>query len=196
MPRSMQKDYVDNAKLMSQKEFTPIAAACVKRFMEAVRQGKMDAFYSDTQLGSDEQFSELSRSTGFLGRLQLFTKGDAINEGLIPPGTYGIPELESIKLRTQIDVLPLARRTKALDMSEQTPITAYDAKSEQFLDIAARSGESDSKCMYGTSFLVFEPRKAVSGVVPGPSAQSRATSPCSFLFLRKTSTARKRPVLT
>jgi hypothetical protein len=109
-----------------------------------------------TQLGSDEQFSEMSRSAGFLGRLQLFTKGDAINEGLIPPGTYGIPELESIKLGTQIDVLPLARRTKALDMSEQTPITVYDAKSEQFLDIAARSGESDSKCMYGTSFLVFE----------------------------------------
>ena len=47
-----------------------------------------------TQLGSDEQFSELSRSASFLGRLQLFTKGDAINEGLIPPGTYGIPESE------------------------------------------------------------------------------------------------------
>ena len=34
----------------------------------------------------------MSRSTGFLGRLQLFHKGNAINEGLIPPGTYGIPE--------------------------------------------------------------------------------------------------------
>lgn len=47
IPRSMQKDYVDNAKLMSQKEFTPIAAACVKQFMEAVKKGKMDAFYED-----------------------------------------------------------------------------------------------------------------------------------------------------
>lgn len=111
-----------------------------------------------TQLGSDEQFSELSRSAGFLGRLQLFTKGDAINEGLIPPGTYGIPESDKkiIKLGVQIDVLPLARRTKALDMSEQTPIANYDATSDQFKDIAARSQESDSKCMYGTSFLVFE----------------------------------------
>ena len=111
-----------------------------------------------TQLGSDEQFSELSRSAGFLGRLQLFTKGDAINEGLIPPGTYGIPESDKkiIKLGIQIDVLPLARRTKALDMSEQTPIANYDATSDQFKDIAARSQESDSKCMYGTSFLVFE----------------------------------------
>ena len=34
----------------------------------------------------------MSRSTAFLGRLQLFSKGNAINEGLIPPGTYGIPE--------------------------------------------------------------------------------------------------------
>jgi len=47
IPRSMQMDYVDDAKLMSQKEFTPIAAACVKRFMEAVKKGKMDAFYID-----------------------------------------------------------------------------------------------------------------------------------------------------
>jgi hypothetical protein len=55
-----------------------------------------------TQLGSDEQFEQMSRSTGFLGRLQLFSKGNAINEGLIPPGTYGIPELKSREAR-QLD---------------------------------------------------------------------------------------------
>jgi hypothetical protein len=90
--------------------------------------------------------------------LQLYSKGAPIDEGLIPPGHYGIPESEKkiIDLGTQIDVLPLARRTKALDMSEQTPIATYDANSEQFKDIAARSQDSDSKCMYGTSFLVFE----------------------------------------
>jgi ParB/RepB/Spo0J family partition protein len=47
IPKSMQKDYVDRAKLMPPKEFRPIAAACVKQFTEAVKQGKMDAFYSD-----------------------------------------------------------------------------------------------------------------------------------------------------
>ena len=112
-----------------------------------------------TQLGTDEQFDQHSRSTGFLGRLQLFSKGNAINEGLIPPGTYGIPESDKkiVKLGPSINVLPLARRLKALDMSDKEAIRAkYDPNSEDFKDIAARSNEQDSGCMYGTSFLVFE----------------------------------------
>ncbi len=47
IPRSMQMEYVDRAKVMPRKEFKPLAAACVKQYMEAVKQGKMDAFYSD-----------------------------------------------------------------------------------------------------------------------------------------------------
>ena len=64
------------------------------------------------QLGSDEQFESMSRATTFLGRLQLFSKGNAINEGLIPPGTYGIPESDKkiFKLGPQIDILPLTKR--------------------------------------------------------------------------------------
>jgi len=136
-----------------------------------------------TQLGSDEQFAELSRRPGFLERLQLFTKGDAINQGLVPPGTYGIPESKDriIKLGAQIDVLPLARRTKALDMSEQTPIANYDATSDQFKDIAARSQESDRKvtrsaCMARASWCSNAPPAASWG----PHARPRATSLCSF----------------
>jgi hypothetical protein len=112
-----------------------------------------------TQLGTDEQFEQMSRSTGFLGRLQLFTKGNAIDEGLIPPGTYGIPESDKkiIKLGNSVDILPLARRLKALDLSDkQAIVDNYDAKSDTFKDIAARSEETNSNCMYGTSFLVLE----------------------------------------
>lgn len=47
IPRSMQRGYVDRAKLMPPREFRPLAAACIKQFREAVKQGKMDAFYSD-----------------------------------------------------------------------------------------------------------------------------------------------------
>jgi hypothetical protein len=101
----------------------------------------------------------MSRSTTFLGRLQLFSKGNAIDTGLIPPGTYGIPESDKkiVKLGPSIDVLPLARRLKALDMSDKEAIIAnYDPNSDDFKDIAARSNEQDSGCMYGTSFLVIE----------------------------------------
>ena len=57
-----------------------------------------------TQLGSDEDFAVMSRSTGFLGRLQLYSKNKEVNEGLIPPGQYGIPDEKVIKLGPTIDV--------------------------------------------------------------------------------------------
>jgi len=73
IPKSMQKDYVDKAKLMPPKEFRPLAAACVKHFMEAVKKGKMDAFYSDkfqavAHLRSLKEVEEemLRRNTGAL----------------------------------------------------------------------------------------------------------------------------------
>ena len=44
------------------------------------------------QVGTDDQFLELAKSSEFIGRLQLFTKGKAINKGLVKPGSYGIPE--------------------------------------------------------------------------------------------------------
>ena len=51
----------------------------------------------------------------------------------------------------------MAKRLKALDLSDKEAIIAnYDPKSDEFKDIAARSAETDSNCMYGTSFLVFE----------------------------------------
>jgi hypothetical protein len=112
-----------------------------------------------TQVGSDEQFESMSRNTTFLGRLQLYSKGLPINEGLIPPGTYGIPESDKkiVKLGASIDIIPLAKRLKALDLSDKEAIAAnYDATSDTFKDIAARSEEPESNCMYGTSFLVFE----------------------------------------
>ena len=106
-----------------------------------------------------EPFEDTSESTGFLGLLQLFTKGDAINEGLIPLGTYGIPESDKkiVKLGPEIDILPLAKRLKALDLSDKEAIiNNYNPNSEQFQNIKERSGEQDSGCMWGTSFLVFE----------------------------------------
>ena len=47
-----------------------------------------------TQTGTDEQFLSLAKSSAFIGRLQLFTKGNAVNRRLVAPGEYGIPEGE------------------------------------------------------------------------------------------------------
>jgi len=111
-----------------------------------------------TQIGNDEAYVELSKGADFLGRLQLFTKGAAIDEGKIPPGHYGIPEGDRvIDLGTSIDILPLARRPKALDMSDkEAVVTNYDPNSDAFKAIAERSFGQNSGCQYGTSFLVIE----------------------------------------
>lgn len=109
---------------------------------------------------SDADFAELARGSTFLGRLQLYTKGKAINQRLIGPGEYGVPESdESITvLGDAVDVIPLAKRAKALDMSDKDAIVqSFDPKSDVFQDIMARSNTPDSGCMYGVSFLIWVP---------------------------------------
>ena len=112
-----------------------------------------------TQIGSDEQFADLAKSADYIGRLQLFTKGKAVNKKLVGPGNYGIPESdeEVIDLGDTIDIIPLARRPKAIDMTDSEAIIVnYDPETNEFKRIAAQSLEKESHCMYGPSFLVYE----------------------------------------
>lgn len=108
---------------------------------------------------SDSDFNSLTKASGFLGRIQLYSKGSAINHGRVMPGEFGIPESEDqiTRLGKSIDVLPLARRPKAIDMSDtKNIVVSYDPASPDFKAIQDRSGVTDSGCMYGVSFLVFE----------------------------------------
>lgn len=112
-----------------------------------------------TQLGSDADYNDLARSSGFLPRLILYTKGKAVNSRKVSPGEWGVPEKgeEITRLGDSIDVLVLARRPKALDLNDtDNIITSYDPNSDLFQDIQQRSAKQNSKCMYGPSFLVFE----------------------------------------
>ena len=86
-------------------------------------------------------------------------QGQAIDRKLIGPGHYGIPESadEITDLGPSIDLLVLARRPKAVDMSDSDAIiTSFDPESAEFKRIAAKSLEKESNCMYGPSFLVIE----------------------------------------
>jgi hypothetical protein len=112
-----------------------------------------------TQLGSDDQFAELAKGGDYLGRMQLYTKGKAINKGLVPVGHYGVPESdeEIIDLGISVDLIPLARRPKAIDMTDlDALVISYDMESVEFKRIAAKSNEPESHCQYGPSFLVYE----------------------------------------
>jgi hypothetical protein len=112
-----------------------------------------------TQIGTDDQFAELAKGGDFIGRMQLFTKGKAINKELIRPGHYGIPESddEVYDLGTSVNILPLARRPKAIDMTDlEALVITYDMEAEEFKRIAAKSAEPESHCQFGPSFLVYE----------------------------------------
>ena len=113
-----------------------------------------------TQIGNDDTFDELSKGDqSFLARLQLYSKGAPISKGLIGPGHWGIPESddEITDLGISVDILPLARRPKAIDLSDtEAIVTNYDVESDTFKTIMERSLEPNSGCMYGPSFLVWE----------------------------------------
>jgi hypothetical protein len=94
-----------------------------------------------------------------LSELQVFTKGDAVDRGLIRPGHYGISENDEkvTDLGESINLVALARRPKAIDMTDANAVvTHYDPETEEFKQIAARSLEINSHCVYGPSFLVYE----------------------------------------
>ena len=110
-----------------------------------------------TEIAGD--YDSLSKGVDFLGRVQLFTKGKAIDKGLIRPGHWGIfvSDDEIQDLGTDIDIVPLARRPKAMDFSDKEQVvTVYDDKSAEFARITAAAGGQNSNCMYGISFLVYE----------------------------------------
>lgn len=111
-----------------------------------------------TSIGSSETFDDLAKGADFLGRLQLFGKGKYVDKGLVKPGHYGIPVSadECIDLGATVDILTLARRPKAIDMSDKPVISVYDENSDEFKRIRAQSEVKDSGCQFGPSFLVIE----------------------------------------
>ncbi|MGD0897104.1 MAG: hypothetical protein ABR915_04665 [Thermoguttaceae bacterium] len=78
---------------------------------------------------------------------------------MVGPGNYGIPisDEEVDDLGDHIEILPLARRPKAIDMTDsETLIVNYDPDTAEFKRIVALSLDKESHCMYGPSFLVYE----------------------------------------
>jgi hypothetical protein len=112
------------------------------------------------ELATDTELQELTKGTDFLQRVQLVTKGKYVDNGKISPGSYGVPQPggeEILDLGSEIDILPLAVRAKALDMRDHDAIIAvYDMNLPEFQRIQTLSQEANSSCMWGPSFLVLE----------------------------------------
>ncbi len=110
-------------------------------------------------MGTSAIYDELAKGADFLPRIQLYTKGRAIDKQLISPGHFGVPKKddEIVDLGDSIDIIPIARRPKAVDLSDTDAIiVSYDSASDEFKRIQDTSAESESGCMYGISYLVLE----------------------------------------
>ncbi|GMU26145.1 MAG: hypothetical protein AMXMBFR16_10500 [Candidatus Uhrbacteria bacterium] len=107
---------------------------------------------------TSDVFRSLTTAGDFLDRIQLFTKGQFVDNGAIGPGHYGVPSGETVlDLGKEIDIFPLDCRAKALDIRDKDAIVvSYDPDSPLFKEIQALAKERDSHCMCGPTFLVFE----------------------------------------
>jgi hypothetical protein len=143
------------------------------------------------QLGSDESFDELAKGADFLKYVKLYTKGKPIDTGKIPPGHWGVPEAgseEILDLGNSIDIVPLARRAKAMDSSDRSAvIVTYDEASDAFKQIQAKSMEKDSGCQHGISYLVYErsTRQFLEVWFGSKSSRPEAKNLVPFLPLRQ-----------
>jgi hypothetical protein len=112
------------------------------------------------ELATDTELQELTKGTDYLQRIQLVTKGKYVDTGKINPGRYGIPQPggeDILDLGPEIDILPFVVRPKALDMRDRDAVIAvYDMSLDSFKEIKELAADSDSSCMWGPSFLIFE----------------------------------------
>ena len=112
-----------------------------------------------TQIGGDEVYQDLAKDAGYLKYIKLCSGDKYVKRKMIEDGHFGIPRTkdEVVDLGEAVDVIPLARRPKAVDLSDLSAIvTSYDSNSEVFKDIRVRASGSDSGCQWGTSFLMLE----------------------------------------
>ncbi len=112
-----------------------------------------------TQVASDVDFSDLGSGGNFLRRLELKSKGKLIDTEKVKPGHYAVIKSseDADDLGDTIDILPIARRPKAIDMSDSDQIVVtYERQSDLFKQIEKKAGQPNSRCQFGASFLVAE----------------------------------------
>ena len=118
-----------------------------------------------TQIGSDDQFTDLAKSGDFLQPLAALHEGQGGQPQARRPRQLrhrGQCDEQVKDLGDKIDIVPLARRPKAIDMTDnEAIIVSYEPGQHRVqADRRAVGGEGKSHCMYGPSFLVFERKTA------------------------------------
>jgi hypothetical protein len=142
------------------------------------------------QTYDDSVFNDLAKGGDYTPRLQLFSKNAEVTSGKIGPGHWGIPDgVEVIDLGKEINVYVLARRPKAMDLSDKEAIiVSYDPESAVFKRIQEESGKknedgSTNGCIYGPTFLFYEEASKTFVEFFASSKTSRGVAKKMYAFL-------------
>lgn len=111
-----------------------------------------------TKYADDDTFKEMSSSSKFLPRLQLFgSKSEACSAGKIGINRYGIvPNKDTIiDLGPEVFAIPMSWRFKALRIEAGTVTECFNPKDPLFQEIKAESAVPNSGSMFGIEFLLW-----------------------------------------
>lgn len=115
-----------------------------------------------TQTADDlKALDAMTSSSTFLQRMQLYSKGKSGASGtIIEGGHFGIPKSSDdiLDLGTSVDMLVIARKAKAIDMSDIENIIVSNSPSDSEFKriVEAADTTRDSGCAYGPTYLVYE----------------------------------------
>lgn len=151
-----------------------------------VQQGKMLPNLQNENT-SVEIFETVSATAEWLPRLQLCgSNTDLVKEGKIGMGKFALVTSANkfVELDKEIDILLVAWRAKALDLSGEDIVQTFDAKSDLFSKIKEKAGVKDSGCMYGPEFLVWIPEIKKFGTFFLGSKTARNQSDNMYAYLQ------------
>ncbi len=132
-----------------------------------------------SQSGGDAKaLAETVQSGDYLPRLQLMSSNsDKCKTGQFPVNHYAmIRDQTFIDLGTDVDVLVIAWRPKALEIGEEL-ISSFDKDCATFKSIQERSAQQNSGCMFGPEFLVWIPEQDSFATFFMGSKSSRKEAP-------------------
>lgn len=140
----------------------------------------------------DAAFLDLSKTaSSFLPRLQLFGSTSAlVKEGKMPLAHWGFVSGKDdvVDLGTEVDVIPVSIRFKAMDLSGGDVLSFYNPASTEFRDIQERSQDAESQCMAGNEFLVWVPDRKAFATFYASNSSSKQEAPKIKALLKKAAT--------
>jgi hypothetical protein len=138
-------------------------------------------------------FDEVSKSSDFLPRLQLYgSNSEMVKNGTIPMAHWGLQHDASRidDLGKQVDIAVLSWRPKAMRIDKAAGVVSsyFDIRNPEFEKVKAESNTQDSGCMYGPEFLTWLPVKAAFATLYMGSKTARRESPRLLPLIGKAAT--------